>query len=55
MCHLQGETLERALVGQVCKGRSVSLDDDWRGDAWEAVGEADVPCIGIYGHLEDFR
>ena len=47
--------LEGAFIGQICQRRGVSLKDDWRGDAWEAVGEADVPCIGIHGHLKDFR
>ena len=41
-------------MGQICQRRGVSLENDWRGDAWEAVGEADVPCVGIHGHLEDF-
>ena len=39
-------------IGQRC---DVSLEDDWRGDEWEPVGEADVPCVGIQGHLEDVR
>ena len=42
-------------MGQICQRRGVALEDDWRGDAWEAVGEADVPCVGIQGHLEDVR
>ena len=47
--------MEGAFIGQICQRRGVSLEDDWRGDAWEAVGESDVPCVGIHGHLEDFR
>ena len=53
--HLQRKTLEGAIVGQVCWSRGVSLEDDWGGDAWETVGEADVPCVGVQGHLENFR
>ena len=49
------ETLEGAIVGQVCEGRGVTFEDDRGGDAWKTVGEADVPCAGIQGHLEDFR
>ena len=47
--------MEGAFICQICQRRGVSLEDDWRGDAWEAVGKADVPCVGIHGHLEDFR
>ena len=36
-------------------GRGVTLNDDRGGDAWKAVGEADVPCVGIQGDLESFR
>ena len=53
--HLQRETLEGAFMGQICQRCGVSLDNDWRGDAWETVGEGDVPCVGVQGHLEDFR
>ena len=47
--------MKGAFIGQICQRRGVSLENDWRGDAWEAVEEADVPCVEIHGHLEDFR
>ena len=40
---------------QVFEGRGVTFEDDRGGDAWKAVGKADVPCIGIHGDLESFR
>ena len=39
----------------LCEGRGVTFEDNRGGDAWKAVGEADVPCIGIHGDLESFR
>ena len=42
-------------MGQIGQRCGVSLEDDWRGYAWEPVGEADVPCVGIQGDLECFR
>ena len=47
--------MKGALVGQVCEGRGVTLNDDRGGDAWKAVREADVPCVGIQRDLESFR
>ena len=42
-------------MGQIVQRCGVSLEDDWRGDAREPIWEADVPCVGIQGHLEDIR
>ena len=42
-------------MGQIVQRCGVSLEDDWRGDAREPIWKADVPCIGIQGHLEDFQ
>ena len=46
--------MKGALVGQVCEGRGVTLNDDRGGDAWQTVREADIPCAGIQRQLEDF-
>ena len=42
-------------MGQIVLRCGVSLEDDWRGDAREPVWEADVPCVGVHGHVEDIR
>ena len=52
MVYIRG--LQQWYISEVCSS-GVSLENDWRGDAWEAVGEADVPCVVIHGHLENFR
>ena len=42
-------------MGQIGQRCGVLLEDDWRGDAREPVGEADAPCVGVQKHLEDIR
>jgi hypothetical protein len=44
-----GSSAGRGPGGSACL---VSLEGDRRGDTWEIVLEADVPRVGIYGHLE---
>ena len=49
--HVEGEALEVTFIGQVVECGQVTFEDDGRGHAWCARGEADEPCGRVNGGL----